>query len=250
MSNTQVYKWLRPATIIGGLLLSACDKASIRLPTELIASQIVMSGGDNQAGAAGSWLSNPLAVRVTDKDARGVAGMTVHWEITSGAGDFRSFPETQLLIQPYSVTNFDGVARVLLQPLVPGRTIVAASVAGLQGSPVTFNATVRDPVVQPAAVIRFGPLFDCTPLNDPSIFPSEAVTVSVGATVEWVYMDWLFSSCRARIVSSSVPPGGKPFDSGDLAPGQSFQFVPEVAGTWEFTDTINGGTGTLTAKVP
>ena len=82
------------------------------------------------------------------------------------------------------------------------------------------------------------------------MFVSNDVTVPVGAKVEWQYAEWLFQSCEARITSISVPPGGEAFDSGIIKPGLPFQFVPRVAGTWEYIDAINGGSGKLTARAP
>lgn len=42
------------------------------------------------------------------------------------------------------------------------------------------------------------------------------------------------------MTSSTTPPGGAPFDSGTLEAGARFQFVPDVAGTWEYFDRILG----------
>ena len=135
-----------------------------------------------------------------------------------------------------------------------GEIQVEASVPGLVGSPVVFSVDVAQP---PDVVIRFGPIFDCygTPSNnDPSVFagPSgqNAVSVFVGATVEFIYAPYLHPSCTARVVSSVEPPGGDRIDSGILGIGGSFKFVPRVPGTWTFSDVLNGGSGTLTAVVP
>jgi len=249
------YSWLGKGTIrrsISGSMfallvvgsVAACDKVPTEQP---IASHIAIFGGDDQVANAGSRLANPLSVLVTDRDGRGLPNVKVDWQITSGEGEFLSVSDGRPLIQSFSVTNADGVARVLVQFTVPGTSTVAASVAGLQGSPLTFTATVFKPA---DLVIRFGPFFDCTPLSDTSVFVSNDVTVPVGATVEWRYAEWLSQSCEARITSISVPPGGEPFDSGIVVPGLPFQFVPHVAGTWEYIDSINGGSGKLTAKTP
>ena len=65
--------------------------------------------------------------------------------------------------------------------------------------------------------------------------------VPAGTTVKFV------TECTARFISSAAPPGGEHFD-GILNPGDRFQFVPGVAGTWEFFDQVGGATGTLTAQ--
>jgi hypothetical protein len=72
----------------------------------------------------------------------------------------------------------------------------------------------------------------------------------LGARVTWVYMEWVHPACTARVVSTLEPPGGTPFDSGILRPGQPFTFVPNVVGTWEFIDELNGGSGRLTVEAP
>ena len=97
-----------------------------------------------------------------------------------------------------------------------------------------------------------GPLFDCTPFTDPSKFAASSrdsiPTVLVGATVQWTYAPWLSPVCESQIVSTSVPAGGKSFDSGIIYPGQTFQFIPGVTGTWTFIDKRNGGSGSFTAN--
>lgn len=107
---------------------------------------------------------------------------------------------------------------------------------------------------QPRLSLSVGPLFDCTPFSDPSNFlvtgGSSGATVPVGATVEWVYAGWLSSSGTAQIVSIAAPQGGEQFDSSVIYPNQSFHFLPRVGGTWLFTDKINGGDGSFTAKAP
>jgi hypothetical protein len=51
-----------------------------------------------------------------------------------------------------------------------------------------------------------------------------------------------------RITATSVPEGGAPFDSGTLSGSSRFRFVPTVAGTWQYRDTISGLAATLRAK--
>ena len=166
-------------------------------------------------------------------------GRIVTWSNT-GAGS--------LLSSPTSVTAGNGAATVALttSTVRTTYTVTATDDQGITGVSGGISTTFSVAYV----VIHFGPYFDCTPFNDPSEFQSSDVTVPVGAVVEWVYANWLDASCKARITSSSVPPGGEPFDSGIIGPGQPFQFVPRVAGTWEYVDAINGGRGTLTARAP
>jgi hypothetical protein len=250
MSKARRFELLRCRTMIGCLVLAACDNG----PTAPVATQITIASGDNQIGVPSAWFPNPLAVRVTGSGNRGVPNVKVYWQIASGAGSLGSFPTAQPLTQSFTFTDAAGVARVFVQLPAIGTSLVAASIAELPDRAVAFTATVRAPVELPALVFGFGPMFDCTPFTDPSTFGvasgASDGTMPVGAKVEWTYAPWLSGLCRARITSIAVPPGGEPFDSGIISAGESFQFVPRVAGTWEYIDVLNGGRGTFTAKAP
>lgn len=161
----------------------------------------------------------------------------MNWTVASGSGEFW-FPDA------FTRTAADGVAKINFRPTRPGPTTVIATVDGVQGSPATLTVLADGPVV---VLIRSGPLSDCSG-NDPSIFGGPEGTIPVGALVEWEYMDWVHATCEARVRSLSVPPGGLPFDSGILQPGERFGIVLPVAGDWEVEDVINGGKGTLRVR--
>jgi hypothetical protein len=222
--------------------IAACGTVK-ETPTEPTASQIAIFSGDKQVASADSMLPYPLSVQITDAGGRGVPNVNVQWRITSGEGELLG-PSGRQLVLPVSVTNTDGIASVFVRFTMPGTSTVSASVLGVQ---LTFTTTVTKP---PEGTISFGPEFDCTPFNDPSNFVPRDVTVPVGGKVVWVYAGWLDASCQAHITSTAVPPGGEPIDTGIMGPGGSSEFVPRVAGTWEYRDAINGGTGTITAKAP
>jgi hypothetical protein len=97
------------------------------------ATQLKMSTGDGQTGWAGVPLPLPLAVVVQDQFNNPVAGVSVNWAVTGGGGT---------LSAASSVTAASGAATVVhtLGIATPAQT-VAASVAGLSGSPVTFTST-------------------------------------------------------------------------------------------------------------
>jgi hypothetical protein len=188
-----------------------------------------------------------LAARVLDADGRKVSGVAVAWSVASGTGCFLSVTGTECVPDVVSIsTDANGVSAAHFLAAEVGIHSVAAAVNGLSGSPVSFSVEALPIIV----VVNFGPLFDCTGGNDPSIFVgpdnSSDVSVPLGAAVEWVYASWLYPGCAARVVSTSRPDGGDDFDSGLLPPGGGFRFVPRMRGIWTFVDQNHGGEGTLT----
>jgi hypothetical protein len=201
------------------------------------AAAIALVSGNDQVGKAGEGLELPFAVRVTDAQGEGVRHVHVFWRVTSGGGQF--------LTRPASRTGTDGIAEMRsFRPTAVGTGTVTAEVAGLEGSPVTFSFAA------PILVIALRRVFDPWTgafVGDPYFLGPEGGshgTVPVGTTVEWS----VTNVEAAHIASTSEPTGGEPFDSGTLADGEGFQFVPGVAGTWEFEDQVSGATGTLMAR--
>ncbi|MGF1987025.1 MAG: N,N-dimethylformamidase beta subunit family domain-containing protein [Nostoc sp. ZfuVER08] len=97
-------------------------------------SILVKVNGDNQNGAIGTPLANPLVVRVVNAQNIAQSGVTVNFDIVNGGGS----------VSPTSaVTNASGEASTTLTmgqaPSAPGGVVVSATVAGI-GS-VTFSAT-------------------------------------------------------------------------------------------------------------
>jgi hypothetical protein len=238
-------------------------------PTDTPAAPAALAivSGNDQPGKAGVPLSDPFVVRVTDADGRGVEGVQVAWNVASGEGqlDFQFHGDDYLCDSIDGCTDALGRSYARLVPSTIGTTTVTAEVEGLEGSAVTFttNATIM--------VIRFGQdLSVMGGQNSPPEFRgphgTADVTVPVGTPVEW----WIWAglsnleawSGEAHIVSTSEPPGGEPFDFGVVGScwegwwgspcdvGIYFDFVPNVAGTWEFEDLLSGATGTLMATEP
>ncbi|MGI9037533.1 MAG: cupredoxin domain-containing protein [Gemmatimonadota bacterium] len=56
------------------------------------------------------------------------------------------------------------------------------------------------------------------------------VTIRLGESVRWVNRDGTLHTATSTV----VPPGGKPFHSGHLRPGDTHTFRPSVTGTWEY----------------
>jgi hypothetical protein len=186
-----------------------------------------------------AWRLEWLEVRVTDGQGEPVPHIPVRWVITSGDVDLRGCRQAGPDNPPttWTLTGPDGTATVGFRLIAVGTSTVGAVVPGALPSHVSFTMTAT------AAVIMLIPNVwgDGTSFVAPD--GSSAVTVPIGTTVEWA--NFLES---ARIVSSSAPPGGAAFDSGELSLGERFEFVPDVAGTWEYVEQVSGLTGTLTAQ--
>lgn len=67
---------------------------------------------------------------------------------------------------------------------------------------------------------------------------TDAIVVNLGDTVRWVNNDGVAHNAT----STAVPAGGNTFASGNLGTGASFQFVPNVTGTWTYRCSIHPAT--------
>lgn len=57
------------------------------------------------------------------------------------------------------------------------------------------------------------------------------LTIGLGERVRWVNRDGTLHTAT----STSVPPGGKGFNSGQMEPGDEYVFTPTVTGTWDYS---------------
>ena len=100
-----------------------------------LASAVAVSSGNNQVGVAGTQLVQQLAVKITDSGGNAVAGTTVNWAATAG-GTGVSVGSSS------SITDASGIATTSATlGSSGGVNTFTATVTGLTGSPVTFNAT-------------------------------------------------------------------------------------------------------------
>ena len=233
------------AGLTGAVALSAvaCNHDTTEAP---VAAHIAIVSGNGQEVRDGSRLSDPLTVRIVGAGGHGVSGVEVVWRVTQGSGVFHSFPDDRPVSSAVSVSDADGVARVYFVPTAIGQSVVTAAAEAVTSSSATFIANDR-----PRFEILFGPLFDCTPFSDPSRFSlnnSPDMVAEINVTISVGYYRGLAAGCTARVKTTSVPAGGEAFDSGILHPGETFAFTPRAAGTWEFTDVINGGSGLLIVR--
>ena len=134
------------ATLV--ILAAACsgDSGLPRTPLAptLSVAALTSLSGSNQRATAGDPLGEPLSVRVTDATGKGIADVTVAFEITHGLGAIGGKtpgpPGAPMLA--HSSTNAQGVAEMTLVPYEPGDITVTASIANAAVAPVTFTAGV------------------------------------------------------------------------------------------------------------
>jgi plastocyanin len=182
---------------------------------------LTKGGGDNQRAMAGTQL-RPITASVTDQFENGVEGVTVSWSASNGTVS----PETD-------ITNSNGLTSVdvVLGP-AGGPITITASVEGLSGSPLTFNATA-DPVPTVADVL-VGNLFFTSDRNSST---NPAVdTVAVGGTVTWT---WGNTGLAEHSVRSQGTPS---FTSSakKLGNGQTYSFTFPAAGSYNYDCAVHG----------
>lgn len=113
-----------------GLTSATSDEFSV---TPGPASQMSLSGGDNQTALADTPLGLPFSVTVADAFDNGVKAVDVGWSVTSGSGNLAS--ATSTTDAGGSATNTYTLGRFAVVETIE------ASVGGLSGSPVGFSAT-------------------------------------------------------------------------------------------------------------
>jgi len=108
------------------------------------ASAIIALSGSGQQDTVTKTLKAPFVAKVTDQFGNGVAGATVTWARTAGAGT---------LAGSTSTTGADGTASMgYTLGATPGTETVTASVAGLT-TPATFTATAVTGAASAIAVV-------------------------------------------------------------------------------------------------
>jgi len=103
--------------------------------------------------------------------------------------------------------------------------VVALAGAVAIGTPATA-------IAGPAVVIKM--------TDKPPMFEPKQVSIKLGQTVQWVNNAETLHSVTADPDSAqkpgdvSLPPGAKPFDSGFMKPGATFDYTFTVPGTYKY----------------
>ncbi len=193
------------------------------------ATQLSVSSGDNQSSAPNATLAEPLKVKVDDRFGNPVQGVTVSWQVASGAAS----------VQPASsATDVGGLAQTSVTlGAQEGPVTVTASSAGLTGSPATFHAAVAS--VPTTAAVDVADNFFKSARNASS---NPAVdTIAAGGSVTWT---WTGSN------SHSVRSQGSPsFTSSAIMTSGSYSFTFNTAGTYTYDCAVHGASMTGTVVV-
>jgi hypothetical protein len=126
----QLRSWATASVL--ALSVLRCGGENIEPPN---AREIAPLAGDGQSGPTGQPLAEPLVVLVTDAAGNPVPEVSVRWEAQGGGSVSSEIVET-------GANGRASVQRVL--GAQAGEQTTTASVAGLQGSPVTFVAMATD----------------------------------------------------------------------------------------------------------
>jgi plastocyanin len=158
----------------------------------LVIQKPATNSGDQQTGPVGTELGDPLRVLIT-RDGAPVEDVDVDW--SAGQGGTLS-DETE--------SGEDGIATVVwtLGP-EQGEHSAMAAVEGAEGSPLTYTATAIAATPPSPTVQVLGP-------DGGNRFDPEALTVTVGQTVTWV---WPAGSGPHNVVPddrSTPGPSGQP----------------------------------------
>ena len=148
--DTGVAMTKRRAVLLGAMFASiTCGDGTN--PPQPVASSLLITGGNNQAAEAGQALPDSLTVVARSADNTPVAGVSVTWTVTSGAGSVS--PAT-------SVTNANGVAQTR-RTLGPGAGAQGTS-AIITGASAEFTSLARIDGAVNLGNRTIGPLTDTT----------------------------------------------------------------------------------------
>jgi plastocyanin len=174
------------------------------------ATQLMLVSGNNQTGLTNTALASPVVVKAGDQFGNGVSGITVAWQVTSGAAS---------VTPPSGPTDANGTAqRTVTIGATSGSVTITATSSGLTNSPATtLHETSYDAMVTVGPGIAFKSVRNATS-------NSALDTIPVGGTVLWT---WAPNS-----VAHSVRSTGAPTFTGSGA--------PQTSGTYSNTFTAIG----------
>jgi hypothetical protein len=187
------------------------------------ASVLALNSGNNQVGAAGTQLANPLSVLVTDNIGNPVTGITVTWAVSSGGGSVGNVS---------TVSNGSGVATTSATlGTTGGLNTFTATVAGLTGSPVTFSATGAKNLALNAGNNQTGTAGNLLPIPIAVKITDNASNPVAGITVTW------------SVISGGGSVGNVSTVSNGSGVATTTATLGSTAGPNSFRATVTGMTG-------
>ena len=199
------------------------------------AKTIEMAGGTGQTAPVGQSLPNPLVVVVTDDAGAPVEGVSVSWSAQGGGS----------VSATTAATGSNGRASVerVLGPTA-GEQTTTASVAGLEGSPVTFVATATDDAPPPLGTIEISTNPPVSALTgevfDPVAQPEVVVKTGTGSPVGG-------AEVTARIASGSGSLEGTTTATTNASGIAKFGDLG-IRGTGDHTLEFTAGTASVTSS--
>jgi len=205
--------------VLGGLG-AACGGEDLG-PGEppLVIAKPATKSGDEQTGPVGTALGNPLRVLIT-RD--GVPVEDVDVDFSAGQGGSLGQEEQ---------SDAEGIASAVwtLGPEI-GTHAATATVAGADGSPLTYTATATDGTGPPP-----GPTVQVLGPDGGNRFDPALINITVGQTVTWVW--------PALSVGHNINPDDRvtPARSGNPANGPTtFSFTFNQVGAFRYFCTTHG----------
>ncbi|HWA58163.1 MAG TPA: hypothetical protein VG692_12960 [Gemmatimonadales bacterium] len=191
------------------------------------AANLSINGGNNQAAVAGSPVAIAPSALVTDAFGNPVAGTTVTFAVTGGAGQITGATPA---------SNASGVAALgsWTLGLVAGANTLSATAAGLNGSPLTFTAT-GNPGNATTIALNSGNNQSGTVGTSVAAPYVVKVTDTNGNAVQGVTVGW------AAAGGGSMNPASSITDASGLA--SSTHTLGGTAGTQTATASVGGLTG-------
>lgn len=187
-----------------------------------VPTAIIKAGGDGQTGETGAQLALPVQARVTDQHGNGVQGVPVDWAISSGS-----------VSSPTVASNAAGVSGVNVTVGVTGPITITATAGGLDGSPLSFDATAVEPTPTPSTIAVTVRNDNFLSARNGSVNPA-VDTVAVNGTVTWT---WAAGALTHNVTSTGSPSFTS---SATKSAPATHAFTFTTAGTYRYYCTIHG----------
>jgi adhesin/invasin len=199
-----------------GLPSVTFNATTVGVPTQMVAF-----AGNNQAAIAGTQVLTKPAVRVTDANGVGTAGVTVTFQVTSGGGSLTSGIQT---------TDATGLATV-------GSWTLGAGTSNTMTASVTLGGVTGNPVLFTASAATHIAITQQPPANSP-LGANFTVTVQLRDAAN------ALSPVNGAPLTISITTGG-----GTLNAGTTPLTVNTTAGVATFNVNITSATGARTLTI-